>query len=101
MSDLKLNAPNPDFFVTSFGPVELDKDHNHVEVGGVNLDKVVRAYIKDTLGIDQEVDIYAQTPERLGLEFNNIELPKKTMFFVIIQGEDSSWYPVGPMIKLE
>jgi hypothetical protein len=101
MYDYNIDAPD-EFYVSSFSPVEHEyKDIVKVEIGGIKLDQVKRVFVKGPDGAESNLKIESQNTESLCVSANkDFTIPENSMFFIILAGDNKSWYPIGPMIRL-
>ena len=101
MYDYNIDAPD-EFYVSSYSPIEHNcEDVVKVEIGGINLDNVKRAFVKGPNGDESDLSIDTQNRESLSVSAKEgFTIPENSMFFIILIGESSSWYPIGPMIRL-
>lgn len=96
--DFDIEAP-VEFFVTSFTPLEQKADEDvMVELSGQSLSKIKKAIVQ-IKGVEIELE------HSFGEMFGTVKIPSGTipsnsLFFIILIGEDnSSWTPIGPMMK--
>lgn len=84
------------FFVTSFSPLQIPVSRRQeIEICGVGLDNVRSAFINDFV-----CSIEEQTAERMKVIIDENILEQSTGFFIILEGDQNAWYPVGPMIAI-
>lgn len=95
---LEIEAP-VEFFVTGFTPMEQKADEDVVvELSGQSLSKIKKAFVQ-IKGVEIELE------HSFGEMFGTVKIPAGTvphnsLFFVVLIGEDnSSWIPIGPMMK--
>lgn len=96
--DFDIEAP-VEFFVTGFSPLEQKADEDVVvEISGQSLSKIKKAFVQI-----KGSEVYL--PHSFGDVFGTVNIPAGTipsnsLFFIILIGEDdSSWTPIGPMMK--
>lgn len=90
-----------DFFVTSYSPFQHPPEgHSDIDISGTDLDKVKRAEIKSPSGDEIRLEILNQNEYHMKIRIPE-EIPKNSCFFVLLHGDSDSWFPVGPMMKLD